>query len=68
MEESEPEKMTCRGCISNKYCRKHSVTKGSATCEQERGLIPRKEKKKEPSKTAQSMGLLSHFMRTREGK
>ena len=66
-EEPKTEAFSCRGCAGNKYCRKHSVMKGSITCEQGRGLAPKK-KKKEPSDQAKSLGLLSYLMKKKEGK
>jgi hypothetical protein len=51
----------CTNCNSNGYCRKHNVSKGSVTCDVNRGLREPK-KKNEPSDQAKGMSMMGYLM------
>lgn len=36
--------VSCNDCKSKRYCRKRSIGKGSKICQQNRGLLPRKDR------------------------
>ena len=68
LEFEEPEKneqIKCTTCKSKGYCRKHSVMKGSMTCDVNRGIAEPK-KKKDPSDQAKSLGLLCYLMQKKK--
>jgi hypothetical protein len=48
----------CNHCESKKYCRRHSISKGSETCQVNKKLIPPRKKKEEISKESASSALL----------
>jgi hypothetical protein len=48
----------CNHCESKKYCRRHSITKGSESCQVNLKIIPKREHKDEISKEAASSAML----------
>lgn len=48
----------CNHCESKKYCRRHSISKGSEICQVNKKLIPPRKREKEISKEAASSAML----------
>jgi hypothetical protein len=55
------QEMKCTSCKSFRFCRGRSVSKGSATCDRNRGLLPPRVQK--PDVTEQEkVGILWHLL------
>lgn len=60
--------VSCKECKSKRYCRKRSIGKGSKICQQNRGLIIRKDRKKGDKDLQQKTTAMLSWLSRQGGK